>query len=170
HRSHLNGMRRYVSLKSAFSQDLLIYFYLFIKLQTVWDLYLHDPVEDRFISVVRLELIPLSLIRMSKDNAVEVDHRPLPRRWYVFLLCCSDHCMKIFCFILENFNEFDNAPVADIKRTIQRKDSGIVLRIEIYPGNIDTADKHARILIVRIYRRYYSDTFSRTDGKPCLYH
>jgi len=74
-------------------------------------------------------------------------------------LGCGNHCVQILGLIFKHFNELNNTAVSDIERTVQRKNSGVIFRIQVYLGYVHAAYKNRCVLVVGIHGRYHTDTF-----------
>ena len=100
------------------ADDLLIDFDFLGKAQIVRYPNHHDAVQNGLVGMVGFELLPFGLVGMGDDDGVDVDQTVAARRWYDLFLGGGDHTMEVFDLVFEDFNEFDDAPIADVQSAV----------------------------------------------------
>src|SRR5581483_8594467 len=157
HRGDLERVRRHVRAEVRVPDDLLVDLHLFGQPQVVRDLHDHDAVEDRLVGVIRLELLPLGLVRVRDDARVDVDHPVAPGRRDDLLLRRGDHRVQVLGLVLEDLDELDDAAVADVERAVQVQDARVAFRVDVELRDVLAAYQDRRVLVVRVDRRDDAD-------------
>ena len=142
HRGDFKRVGRDMGAEIRVADDLLIDFYLFRQAQVIRYANDHNTIENRFVGMIGLELLPLGFVGVGDDNRVDVHEPMTSRRRNDLLLGGRDHAVEIFDFVFEYLDELNEAAIADIQRAIELKDARIAFRIEIQFRNIFAADEH----------------------------
>src|SRR6266404_6202679 len=157
HRRDLERVRRDVGAEVRVADDLLIDLHLFRQPQVVRHAHDHDAVEDRLVGVIGAELLPLGLVRVRRDDSVDVDEPVASRGRDDLLLRRGDHRVQVLGLVLEDLDELDDATVADVQRAVQIEHAGVALRVLVELRDVLAADQDRRVLVVRVDRRYDAD-------------
>src|SRR5271155_1444864 len=137
--------------------DLLVDLHLFRQAQVVRHFDDDDTIENRFVGVIGLELLPFGLVRMRHDAGIDVDHAVAAGRGNNFLLRRRDHRVQVFGFVLENFDELDDTAVADVERAVEFEHARVALGVLIELRDVFRSNQHRGVLVIRIDRRHYAD-------------
>ena len=104
--------------KIRIANDLLIDFDFFGQAQIVGHADHHDAVQYGLIGMVGFELLPLGLVGMSDDDGIDVNQAVAARGRHDLFLSRGNHAMKVFDFVFEDFDKFDDAAVADVQSAV----------------------------------------------------
>ena len=115
-----------------------------------------------------LKLVPLSLVAVSKNDTIKVNHGLLTWGGNILLLGGRDHGVKEFNLILKDLNKFDDATVANVESSVERKDSRIIFGIEVQFRNILRTNKQTCVLSIGVHGRDNTNTLPAADGEGGL--
>ncbi len=65
--------------------------------------------------------------------------------------------MQVLGLVLENFDELDDAAVADVERAVEFEHARVALGVLVELGDVFRSDQHRSVLVVRIDRGHHAD-------------
>jgi len=135
-----------VGVEVRFGEHLLVDLHLLVQFEAIGNGNLYDAIEDGLVRVLALETVPLRLITMGDDYAVEVQHVRFARRGNPLLLCGGDDRMEELDLVLEHLDELYDATVSNVEGTIEREGARIVLSELVQLGDVDRSDEDRYVL------------------------
>ncbi len=131
HGSHFQRMWRDMGPEVGVADDFLVDLHFFGQAQIIRYPYYNYAVENGLVGVVCFELLPFRFIGVGDDHRVYIHQTMTPRRRHNFLLGRGDHAVEIFNLVFEDFDELDNAAIADVERAIELQDARIAFGVEV---------------------------------------
>ena len=89
------------------ADDLLVDLHFFGEAQIVRHAHHDDAVENRFVGMIRFELLPLGFVGVGDDHRVDVNQAVPPRRRHDFFLSRGDHAVEIFDLVFKHLDKLD---------------------------------------------------------------
>ena len=94
---------------------------------------------------------------MRDDAGIDVDHPVAARRGDDFFLRRRDHRVQVLGLVLENFDELDDAAVADVECAVQFEHARVAFGKLVELRDVFRSDQHRSVLVIRIDRRHHAD-------------
>jgi hypothetical protein len=136
----------------GFAQQLFINLPLFRGAQAVGHLDDEDAVDEGFVVLVVLEILPFALVGMGHDHAGKRDGPDVFRADVIALLRRGEQRVEHLDRRLEHLDKFENALVRAVEPARIAVGVGIVLREHLELADIDLADQRGDVLVVFVAR------------------
>ena len=111
-----------------------------------------DTIEESLVVAIVLESLPLGLVGVGEDQAVEGNRAEALGALVVLLLRRGQQGVQHLDRSLEHLDEFKNAAVGQAQAAGVRVGVRIVLRIGFQLADVDLADQRGNILVVLVAR------------------
>ena len=142
------GRRRQLGPRDQLLVDLL----LFGHPQAVRHLDDVDAVDEGFVVAVVLEALPLRLVRVGHDDALERDGADILGADVVAFLRRGQQRVQHLDRRLEHLDEFEDALVGAVQAAGVAVGIGIVLRMQLQLADIHLTDQRGDVLVVLVAR------------------
>src|SRR3978361_853163 len=138
--------------------------------QAVGDLDDTDSVEKSFIGAIIAKTLPLGLIRMSEENALERDSADVFGAQIIALLRRSQQGMQHLDRRLEHLAEFEDSMVCLVEAARKPVGIWIVLAEGLQLADIDLANQRRDVLVVVVSGFGFGDRDLLAPGREELNH
>eukprot|EP00906_Rhabdomonas_costata_P038451 RCo054236 len=162
-RAHGFGQRR-------IADQLLVDLRLFRHAQAVRHLHDEDPVEQCLVVAVIAECLPLRLVRVRENHAVERNRAESFGTLEIAFLRRGQERVQHLDRRLEHFDEFEQALVRQAQAARIAVRIGIVLRVLFELADVDLADERRDVLVVLVARLRLCDADLPKDRRIAAHH
>ena len=111
---------------------------LLAETKVVRHLHNHDPVQDGFVGMVRLELLPFGFVGVGNNHRIGIDGAVSTRCRNELFLGSGNHGVQVFHFILEYLDKLHHTPITHVERSAK-------VEIRIYQKMLGHSDFSAHV-------------------------